>query len=221
MNQDNSDSAEFDELVEIHKANAATHDVFAVILFTEADPFLVKVLRDSDLWEALDEVSGPRWVVFAIRPAESEGTFGHLVKVVTQKVLNLAHDRIFGADTFTTVLEAIPKWTQAKQNLRLLKKFRIDCSELPMLLIFTELKTGDVLQIKWPFSAKNEETAFTSLKEILKKGAKAISQVREQYVKGNEEVFNLLQAEKIQYTFLRRAKKAMALIELLKTLSGK
>ena len=105
MNQDNSDSAEFDELVEIHKANAATHDVFAVILFTEADPFLVKVLRDSDLWEALDEVSGPRWVVFAIRPAESEGTFGHLVKVVTQKVLNLAHAFCLMTNHFHLVVE--------------------------------------------------------------------------------------------------------------------
>lgn len=38
------------------------------IMYTKADAFVAKVLKDDDYWDSLDAISGPNWPIFAVRP---------------------------------------------------------------------------------------------------------------------------------------------------------
>lgn len=41
------------------------------ILYTRKHANVVKILKDDDYWNSLDELSGPNWPIFAVRPLES------------------------------------------------------------------------------------------------------------------------------------------------------
>ncbi len=44
--------------------------IYGFILYTDADPFVAKVLRDVDYWNEFDHVSGRNWPIFAVRPLQ-------------------------------------------------------------------------------------------------------------------------------------------------------
>ena len=49
--------------------------IYGFIMYTSAHPYITKVLRDDDFWNALDEISGENWPIFAIRPL-TKGSYG-------------------------------------------------------------------------------------------------------------------------------------------------
>jgi hypothetical protein len=217
MSSETSDTMPFDALVEFYKSqSAATYDVFGVILFTTAHPYVVKVLRDNDLWAALDKITGQRWVVFAVRPDErnkSEKPSSGLVR----RALDYVSARIFFSNV-RPVVQPIPTWSSPQDNLKLLEKFQVSEDDLPLLLVFTELPSKELLQMQWHFAAENEDKAFNALKTVLEKCTRAVAQVQSENIKNNEQIFNLMVNERINYRVIKGVKKGLSIFEWLKSL---
>ena len=46
----------------------STSRIFGFIMYTRRHSYIKKVLEDVDFWNELDEISGSRWPIFAVRP---------------------------------------------------------------------------------------------------------------------------------------------------------
>lgn len=55
------------EVIKENVKNANTSRLYGFILYTDSDPYVKKVLRDDDFWDALDEKSGQNWPIFAAK----------------------------------------------------------------------------------------------------------------------------------------------------------
>ena len=55
-------------LVEEYRNTDGLADIFGLILYTDENANLKKVLRDKDYWDSFDETSGKKWAVFSVRP---------------------------------------------------------------------------------------------------------------------------------------------------------
>ena len=50
------------------KGDKTLSRIYGFILYTDKDPYVAKVLRDEDFWNALDSISGANWPIFSVRP---------------------------------------------------------------------------------------------------------------------------------------------------------
>ena len=213
MNQHAPEAMPLLKMVEVFKTRNDVHHVFGVIIYTEANPFLIKVLRDPHFWKALDKISGERWPVFAIRPYR--GRRRRLPE----------NDRPL---TTIGLLVAITnwdepsknRWVEPSQNEHLLKEFGLDDTEaLPLLLVFTELPSGEILQMQCPFAeGESEANCFVALKTVIQTVADAISQVTKENLGNSEEIFHLMKNALGQHMFLKKAKKVVSFAEWVKSL---
>ena len=48
--------------------------IFGFIMYTRRHAYIIKALRDNDLWSELDEISGANWPIFSVKPL-SEGRY--------------------------------------------------------------------------------------------------------------------------------------------------
>ena len=53
---------------ELVKGDKTLSRIYGFILYTDKDPYVAKVLRDEDFWNALDSISGANWPIFSVRP---------------------------------------------------------------------------------------------------------------------------------------------------------
>jgi hypothetical protein len=53
---------------DIVKGDKTLSRIYGFILYTDQDPYVVKVLRDEVFWNALNSISGANWPIFAVRP---------------------------------------------------------------------------------------------------------------------------------------------------------
>ena len=42
--------------------------IYGFIMYTQRHSYIIKVLRDDDFWNELDEISGANWPIFSVRP---------------------------------------------------------------------------------------------------------------------------------------------------------
>ena len=42
--------------------------IFGFIMYTRRHAYIIKALRDNDLWIELDEISGANWPIFSVKP---------------------------------------------------------------------------------------------------------------------------------------------------------
>ena len=84
-------SLESDFNIKLINTHRSPSNIYGFILFTEAHPYVKKVLRDNDFWEEYDVKSGVNWPIFSVKPLENkvpkvpsnyrEGTIGMMVVV--------------------------------------------------------------------------------------------------------------------------------------------
>lgn len=48
--------------------NGSYSNVFGFIMYTRAHAYIAEVLSNQNFWNELDEISGPNWPIFAVRP---------------------------------------------------------------------------------------------------------------------------------------------------------
>lgn len=88
-------------------AKKSVSRISGFILYTRADAFVAKVLKDEDYWNALDTASGANWPIFAVRP------------------LNKGYYTVSRAseDPFCNFMYS--KWTEPNENSKFLHFFGI------------------------------------------------------------------------------------------------
>lgn len=134
---------------------AALH---GVVLFTSEHANIRKVLDDKEMWQALDEVSGPRWAVFALTAAK-----GH-----------------WGFPDYRpgTMDMMIPVWKEPAANRDILETFAIsDTRSLPSLGVFACAEDGSVRTTTTPLSDESLDEAYRSLKAALMEVRVAVEKV--------------------------------------------
>lgn len=196
----------FLKLVELHNTRPDEFGVFGVILFTIEHPYVAKVLRDDDQWKALSAAAGPRWPIFAIRPYA-----GNINPVPAPGNIRYLYN-----------LEVIKEWQEPDDNLKLLEAFQIDSTRaLPTLLVFTTLPGGERLQMQWPFpSGTSQDDCFNKLLPVVKSASEAISEVTNDNLKHNQEVFDLIKSANIQHRVLAALKNGVSIVQWVKSLKG-
>ena len=46
----------------------STSKIYGFIMYTQRHSYIIKVLRDDDFWNELDEISGANWPIFSVKP---------------------------------------------------------------------------------------------------------------------------------------------------------
>ncbi|HYB98977.1 MAG TPA: hypothetical protein VEC57_07535 [Candidatus Limnocylindrales bacterium] len=117
-----------------------------------------KLLRDEDYWRALDEISGPRWAVFAIRAAPGSWQTPRLPAGVIGMLFNV--------------------WKEPKENQYLIDAFELGSTQnLPGLVIFTVDPDGEVHRAVFKVNDQSEILAYESLREVLTTIADALDRM--------------------------------------------
>ncbi|HIP12649.1 MAG TPA: hypothetical protein EYG73_08020 [Arcobacter sp.] len=127
----------------INNSNIKT---FGLIIYTDENPNIVKLLRDEDNWKALSRVSGEKFFIFSVKPKKGymgfpdfpPGTIGMMVQM----------------------------WKEPNENNKLFDHLNIkDSRELPLFVVFT--KVDEYLLYKsMSIDESDPHKALEQLKEI-------------------------------------------------------
>lgn len=167
--------------------------IYGFILYTETDPYVAKVLRDEDFWDALNAISGSNWPIFAVRPLQ-KGNYKFS-----------SSNRSGNSIDFM-----IQIWDEPKANISVLRDFGIKNTEdLPLFVVFMWDDNDNLNEISIPIQGKNSESVYKSLEEIVKTITKVENDILPQY-KGTINVFRnvqvALEALKFRLTIKSRGK---------------
>lgn len=144
--------------------------LYGFILYSRQHPFVAMALQNSLLWDALDEISGPRWPIFAVKPLE-KGEY-----------------RISSSGPgYTSFL--VQTWFEPSSNLPILQDFGLKSSEsLPCFVAFIWDDNDELQCISVPIKGKNPISVYNTIEEIVKVVAKAEQNVLPEY-RHNVELF--------------------------------
>lgn len=184
------------ELSKTKEPSEGQANLFGVIIYTNAHPHIKKVLRDEDYWQALDEVSGPQWSVYAVRAAE--GTHG---------LPNLPPGYVG---------MMYPVWKEPKANKELLELFGLSSTEnLPVIVVFAQNEDGDIYQNIVDVDDSTEEQAYKSIKEVLRVVAQALEKVSSENLQTDVNAFHAVSYSIKNYKEWRRIKKGASVLTKL------
>lgn len=183
------------------KGDKTLSRIYGFILYTDKDPYIAKVLRDEDFWNALDSISGANWPIFAVRPL-CKGQYS---------LPSSSHSGIIGY--------MVPTWAEPRANMQVLHDFGLKDSEnLPLFVAFMWDDADELNQVAIPIEGKDIDTVYNSIEEIVKVITNAEAEVLPQY-KGTVNVFrNIvteLKALEFRHTVIKRGKIAFRLSEFL------
>ena len=181
----------------------ATSRIFGFIMYTRRHSYITKVLRDSDFWGELDEISGANWPIFSIRPL-SEGRY-----VLPQSNGN-----------FMQMM--VPIWKEPNENRLFLNVFSLEESkDLPCFIAFIWKDNDEIEQIVWNLSNDSEEDAFNSIREVVKIISETEELILPEY-KMTENVFKNvkknIESRKVKHRLIKNTKSIHTLIELFASL---
>lgn len=149
------------ELFEIYRSNKDTVNICGVILYTDAHANVKSVLANHFFWTALDELSGPLWAIYAIKPVQGKyelpdclpGTLGYMVRI----------------------------WKEPNENKSLLEEFEIESTErLPVFICFTHDVDGEILKISLNIDESTLDSAYNSLKRYITIVTKSIENIHKE-----------------------------------------
>lgn len=173
-------------LIKDYVKNSNTSRIYGFILYTESDPYVKKVLRDEDFWDALNEKSGPNWPVFAVRPLV-KGGYSFQAPSNPQAIGFM-----------------VQTWNEPRANYTVLRNFGLASSnDLPCFVAFMWDDNDELQSMSVPIRGNNMDDCYKSIKEIVEVIAEAEYNVRPEY-KRNVELFHIvvdeLNAMQAKYT---------------------
>lgn len=176
--------------------------IYGFILYTREDPYVVKVLRDEDFWDALDEISGPNWPVFAVKPLEK------------------GYYKTQGPSTSGVMSFMIHTWDEPRANTRILADFGLSSSkELPCFVAFMWDDNNDLNSITVPICGNDIDSVYYSIENIVRIIKETEEIISPEY-KHNVEVFrnvsDQLNALKFKHKFKKSVRIGRQFIEFLK-----
>jgi hypothetical protein len=153
--------------------NYENFPLFGLILFTKSHPHIVKVLKDKDYYDALDEISGKLLLVFATMLFDGgfrtpnpppEKYPSKTTKIVTNEVTGAFYIESTGTST-SYMME--PIWVDSSENKEVISWFNIkDSREFPLFVLFA-FENSIMCYKKYPLRDSSVQEAFRSLKEVL------------------------------------------------------
>lgn len=121
--------------------------LFGLILFTEEHPHVIKMLRDTDYYDALDKITGDQIAVFTTMLFRGEYTYPSPPP-----------------GTFAMMR---PIWKEPQENKKILSWFDIeDTRALPLFVLFG-MEGNALYYQKYPIQSKSVEDMFNSLQQML------------------------------------------------------
>ena len=140
------------------KSRRGTANLFGIIAYTDANPNIKKVLRDSDYWDSFNHLSAG-WIIYAIRPE-----YGQHVTYFTDEN---GYKRERSSFEF---------------NYDFLQDFGISQEESFPIFIIAALVEDDRIQaIRIPIDDSSIETANESIRHIIETATQVISGVEPKY----------------------------------------
>jgi len=180
-----------------YRNNKDIVDIFGVILYTDANPHIKKLLSDNDYWEALNEISGHKWAVFSIKvkpgyyslPSSPPGSMSFMV----------------------------PVWKEPSENKPILEMFGINSTKvLPLLVVFTQDADDNILKIELKIKDDTIEEAYNSLKKHIYTVTESVERINDQYKKNSDNVFNAVKMSVEAQINWERFKKGIELAKWIK-----
>ncbi len=119
---------------------------FGIIIYTDENPNIVKLLRDEDNWKALSKASGEKFFIFSIKPKKGYMEFPDSSPGVIQFL--------------------IPIWKEPDENKKLFEYLNIkDSRELPLFVVFTKVDEH-LLYKSMPIDESDPYKALEQLRNI-------------------------------------------------------
>lgn len=148
------------------KCDSAESRIFGFIMYTRRHSYIVKTLEDAAFWNELDEISGPRWPIFAVKPLAS-GRY------------RIPYSSMPGS--FQMMVQT---WVEPNENRKFLEVFSLEESQdLPCLVVFIWNEDDEIEQIVCKLSNRNLEEAFDSIREVVTVISEAEQQILPAYKK--------------------------------------
>ena len=175
--------------------------IYGIILYTDENPYVKKVLRDDDYWKSLDNRSGSRWPIFAIRPKKCP--------VYTPKGL-----------PSNCSFELYDIGGDPADNILYLNDFGIeDIKELPLFIAFMWDDEGVLRQINVPIEGNNTESVYKSIESIVDTISQAEKQIKSEN-RGTVNVFREVKSSLEALQFRKKAIKTFEFVKLIKEIRG-
>lgn len=168
--------------------------IYGFIMYTQRHSYIIKVLRDDDFWNELDEISGANWPIFSVRPRKEI----QYSRVCNNGLGNQSSTRDTPLYQMMTVTGSEPNY-----NREFLKLFSLDeLIDLPCFVTFIWRNEHEIEQVIWKLNNKNEEEAFDSIREVVEIISRTESEILPEYKKNNEVFRNVKSA--IEATIFRQ-----------------
>ncbi|WP_319582318.1 hypothetical protein [uncultured Pseudodesulfovibrio sp.] len=188
------------KMVKVHQSDDKKINAFGYILYTDEHPHTKKILRDPDYWNALDQLSGDNWIIYAIKPSQGDWEFPDIPE---------AH----GNSRILYQME--PIWKEPKDNEELLSTFGVASTKaLPLFILFV-LDGGKFLSIQFDIDDDRIDDGFNSLKYIIHTAKEALGHIDQQHWKDNSGIFNSLELQIGYHRNNQRLKKLFSIIKEL------
>ena len=140
------------------KCNESNSRIYGFILYTKGNPYVVKALKDQEFWDALDDLSGPNWTIFSVKPKphqETNQSRGYAKMRIVKPVNG--------------------------DNNKFLNFFGItDMDMLPCFMAFIWGDDGKLKTIACKIASEPETAVYKSLEEIVKIISKVEAQIPEE-----------------------------------------
>lgn len=161
---------------------------FGLILYTDSHPHVKKVISDNEYWAALDEISGPNWPIFSIKPRQGKVGFPDIPPGYMGMM--------------------IPVWKEPRENKEVLEAFGLKSTkELPKLIVFCLGANKEVYYHQISLKDKTVEEAYSSLKDAIEAATTAIDDILPENSKNAEGIhaaLNLTINSHKQWELLKR-----------------
>ncbi|WP_455623885.1 hypothetical protein [Parabacteroides sp.] len=182
-----------------------TSRIFGFIMYTRSHSYIVKVLRDNDFWNELDEISGANWPIFSIKPLEEH----------YYKMPSMPRD---------AMCQMVPIRVEPNENREFLDFFSLkESSDLPCFIVFIWNEDDKIEQITWKLSNASEREAFDSIREIVTLVSETEAQVLPRYKRSVNIYRNVkckIEGRVFKHRVARGLHKVARIKELLTSLIG-
>lgn len=187
------------KLAEHYRSKDNIANIFGIILYLDANPHIKKVLLDKDYWSALNEISGPIWAIFSIKP--ETGRFGQR------------------GPSGETIGFLVPVWKEPAANKPIIDEFELGSTkDLPLLLIFTHDDEENILKLTIKLDDESTQSSYNSLKNAIQTVADAVEGVLPEYRKSPYGVFNAVKMRVDYYNQMQVIKKGVNFYSWIKGL---
>ena len=155
--------------------------IYGFILYTRRHANVVNFLQNPNYWNCLDDISGPNWPIFSVRPFEPGS--------MRQK----------GGCPNGTIGMMISEWHEPNANRKILNFFGLQESrDLPCFIGFIWDDKNQLQQFEWKIDESSVDKVYESLKKIVTLISDAETRVSDN-LKSSEyvwvEVINALEKE--------------------------